>query len=154
MEWKKRESNWIVVNVIINRAADAGLECLLKTSIDGSRLFVRRRWLTDTVVTQHRGPWNDKTVGVESVSFAMIARYFVFGPSQYSSYEENWTYCIFPHTECRLHLQGVFVAAYSSWKCKHISKQSVLHLQWRLRGIPFMVHGLSCVPTHSSWSVG
>ena len=48
----------IVVNVIINRATDAGLECLPRTSVDGSKLFVRTRWLTNTVVTQDRGLCN------------------------------------------------------------------------------------------------
>jgi len=56
MEWEERESNIIAVDIIINRATDAGLECLPRNSIDGSKLFVRRRWLYTTVVTQHRGP--------------------------------------------------------------------------------------------------
>ena len=60
------------------------------------KVIRKAKIVTDSVVTQHRGPWNVKTVGVESVSFAMIVRCFVFGQSQYSSYDENWTYCIFP----------------------------------------------------------
>jgi hypothetical protein len=48
----------LVLNVIINRATAAGLECLPRTSVDGSKLFVRRRWLANTVVTQYRGLGN------------------------------------------------------------------------------------------------
>ena len=114
--------------------------------------------------------WNVKTEDVESVSCAMIVWCFVFGPPQSVQFIQNKLGLLYlTPTSYRLHLQGAFflmktycelscfrnsVASNSSGKWTRISRQPVMHFQLQLSGIPFIIRGLSCVPTDSSGSVG